>query len=106
MRTRKAQRGEVWIVDMGLIGKIRPCVIFSIGYLPNERMLVTIVPGTTSITGTRFEVEVHARCLQGPSVFDAQQIYTVHSGKANEMGRGAATRSICSSKSLQNSGSV
>lgn len=40
-------------------------------------MLVTLVPHTTSVQGTRFEVSVQAKFLQSNGVFDAQQVVTV-----------------------------
>ncbi len=81
MATPIAQRGEVWTVDMGMVAKIRPCIIFSVSALPHERLLVTVVPGTTSLMGTRFEIAVKAHFLKGSGAFDAQQIYTVHQVK-------------------------
>jgi mRNA interferase MazF len=38
---------------------------------------MTIVPHTTSVQGTRFEVAVRAKFLQAAGVFDAQQVVTV-----------------------------
>ena len=73
----KADRGEVWIVDLGFAAKVRPCLVLSVPTDPQDRVLVTVVPHTTSIHGTRFEVAVPAPFLHGGGVFDAQQIVTV-----------------------------
>jgi mRNA interferase MazF len=73
----RADRGEVWIVDLGMIGKVRPCLVLSIPTDPQDRVLVTLVPQTTSVQGTRFEVAIQAKFLQPGGVFDAQQILTV-----------------------------
>ena len=73
----RADRGEVWIVDLGMVGKTRPCLVLSVPTQPQDRVLVTLVPHTTSIQATRFEVAVQARFLQSAGVFDAQQILTV-----------------------------
>lgn len=35
----KADRGSVWIVDLGLVGKIRPCLVLSILTDPQDRVL-------------------------------------------------------------------
>lgn len=70
-------RGSVWIADLGLAAKVRPCLVLSVPTDPQDRMLVTLVPHTTSVQGTRFEVAVQARFLQPGGVFDAQQIVTV-----------------------------
>src|SRR5579871_3220777 len=71
-----ADRGSVWIVDLGIAAKIRPCLIFSVPTDPQDRVLVTVVPHTTSVQSTRFEVDAKAPFLK-PGVFDAQQVITV-----------------------------
>jgi mRNA interferase MazF len=52
------RRGEVWLVDLGLAAKIRPCLVLSVPTAEADRSLVTVVPHTTSLRGTRFEVAV------------------------------------------------
>jgi mRNA interferase MazF len=63
-------RGEIWIVDLGMAAKPRPAVILSIAPLDHERALITYVPRTTSLRGTRFEVAHQARGFE-PGGFDA-----------------------------------
>ena len=50
-------RGEVWLVDLGLVAKIRPCLVLSVpsGRRTNE-CSVTMVPHTTNVRGSRYEV--------------------------------------------------
>ncbi len=72
----RADRGSVWIVDLGMAAKVRPCLVLSVPTDPQDRTLVTLVPHTTSVQGTGFEVAVQTKFLQG-GVFDAQQIVTV-----------------------------
>jgi mRNA interferase MazF len=72
----RADRGSVWIVDLGMAAKVRPCLVLSVPTDPQDRTLVTLVPHTTSVPGTRFEVAVQAKFLHGGGVFDAQQIVT------------------------------
>ena len=69
-------RGEVWLVDLGLAAKIRPCLMVSVPVQDPERSLVSLVPHTTSSRGGRFEVEASVRFLK-PGSFDAQGIVTV-----------------------------
>jgi mRNA interferase MazF len=70
-------RGEVWLVDLGMVAKIRPCLIFSVPAAgPNDRVLATVVAHTTSARGSDFEVAVAARILK-PGVFDAQNIISI-----------------------------
>ena len=70
-------RGEVWLVDLGMVAKIRPCLILSIPAAgPNDRVLATAVAHTTSARGSDFEVAVPVRFLK-PGVFDAQNIVSI-----------------------------
>jgi mRNA interferase MazF len=73
----RADRGSVWIVDLGLVAKVRPCLVLSVPTDPQDRVLVTLVPHTTSVQGTQFEVAAPAKFLHAGGVFDAQQVVTV-----------------------------
>ena len=75
--TPPADRGAVWLVDLGMTAKTRPCLVLSVPPDPQDRVLVTVVPRTTSLHGTRFEVDVPARFLKPGGAFDAQQVATV-----------------------------
>jgi mRNA interferase MazF len=55
---------------------VRPGLVLSVPTGPQDRVLVTLVPHTTSVQGTRFEVDARAPFLK-PGVFDAQQVVTV-----------------------------
>jgi len=67
-----ANRGEVWLVDLGYIAKTRPCLVLSVPILDTDRALATVIPHTTSPRGTRFEVAVPVPFLDRGGVFDAQ----------------------------------
>ena len=73
-------RGEVWLVDLGLAAKVRPCLVLSINFEEQDRSLVTLIPHTTSPRSSRFEVNVKAGFLR-PGVFDAQNIVTIPRAK-------------------------
>ena len=73
---RRARRGEVWLVDLGLAAKIRPCLVLGVPSADEDRSLVTIVPRTTSLRGTRYEVSTSVRFLR-PGAVDAQGIVTL-----------------------------
>src|SRR5438105_15639274 len=70
-------RGDIWVADLGIAAKTRPCLVLSVPTDPRDRVLVTLVPHTTSVQGTRFEVAVQAKFLRGGGVFDAQQVVTL-----------------------------
>jgi len=74
------QRGEVWLVDLGLAAKVRPCLVLSIPHQDEDRALVTVLAHTTSPRGSRFEVEIKVKFLQ-PGVFDAQNLVTIPQAK-------------------------
>jgi len=74
------ERGEVWLVDLGYVAKVRPCLVVSIPALDRDRALVTLVPHTTSLRGSRFEVEIKTRFLR-EGVFDVQYIVTIPHAK-------------------------
>ena len=69
------RRGEVWLVDMGYAAKVRPALVLSIPIERDERAITTVVPHTTSVRGTRFEIASHVRWLNA-GAFDAQGIGT------------------------------
>ena len=74
-------RGEVWLVDLGMVAKIRPCLIFSVPAAgPNDRVLATVVAHTTSARGPSFEVAVPARFLK-PGIFDVQNLISIPHAK-------------------------
>ena len=74
------QRAEVWLLDLGMAAKVRPCLVVSVEAQDTDRALVTLVPHTTSLRGTRFECAVPVPFLK-PGAFDVQGIVTVPSVK-------------------------
>jgi mRNA interferase MazF len=69
-------RGEVWLCDLGMVAKIRPCLVLSVPPGQQDRDLITLVPHTTSVRGTRFEVVVPTGFLKS-GAFDVQGMVTV-----------------------------
>jgi len=81
------QRGEVWLVDLGLAAKVRPCLILSRRPDESDRALVALVPHTTSLRGSHYEVVFRVPFLR-PGGFDAQSIVTVpHAKLLRALGR-------------------
>jgi mRNA interferase MazF len=74
-------RADVWLVDLGLVAKVRPCLVLSIPASENnDRELTTLVPHTTSTRNSRFEVRSTVRFLK-PGAFDAQNFITIPTAK-------------------------
>lgn len=70
-------RADVWLVDLGMVAKVRPCLVLSIpANDDNDRVLTTLVPHTTSTRNSRFEARSNVRFLK-PGAFDAQNIITI-----------------------------
>lgn len=69
-------RREVWLTDLGMVAKVRPCLIVSIPVTMQDRALVCLIPHTTALRGSRFEVELQLRFLK-PGAFDVQNLVTV-----------------------------
>ena len=77
---KSPQRGEVWLVDLGMAAKVRPALAISVPADDIDRALVTLVPHTTSPRSSRFEVVVTVPFLRA-GVFDAQNLITVPHAK-------------------------
>ena len=77
MATTTPRRGEVWLVDLGMVAKIRPCLVVSIpANDENDRVLTTLIPHTTSTRGSRFEIAIVSRFLK-TGALDVQNVITI-----------------------------
>jgi mRNA interferase MazF len=80
-------RGEVWLIDFGMTGKTRPSRVVSVAFGDHDRALITVVPRTTSLRGSPFEIEIHASFLK-PGAFLVQGVTTFPTVKAlHRLGR-------------------
>ena len=57
-------RGDVWLFDLGMAEKVRPALVISVAFGDADRALVTIVPHTTSLRGSQFEIPVSVPFLK------------------------------------------
>jgi len=73
-------RGEIWLVDLGFVAKVRPCLVVSTTAGDEDRALTTVVPHTTSVRNSRFEVRLRVRFLR-EGAFDVQGLVTVPHAK-------------------------
>jgi len=69
------RRGEVWLIDFGLAGKTRPALVVSVAFGDQDRSLITVVPHTTSLRGSPFEIAVPVPFLK-PGAFLVQGVTT------------------------------
>lgn len=70
------RRGEVWLTDMGIAGKVRPCLLLTDYPAEDELALITVVPHTTALRGNRWEVSLPKPFLK-PGAFHLQQIQSL-----------------------------
>lgn len=68
-------RGEVWLFDLGMAAKVRPALVVSERYGDLDRALVTLVPHSTSLRGSRYEIVVDVPFLK-PGAFLVQNVAT------------------------------
>jgi len=73
-------RGEIWMVDLGLVAKVCPALVLSISVSEKDRSLVTLVPHTISLRGSRFEVPLIVKFLRAGG-FDTQSLVTIPHAK-------------------------
>ena len=86
------RRGEVWLVDLGMVAKVRPAAVISVPAEDTDRALVTLVPHTTSVRQSRFEAAVSVSFLRA-GAFDAQNLITIpHAKLVRQLGKLSGTR--------------
>jgi mRNA interferase MazF len=54
----------VWLFDLGMAAKTRPVLVVSVAYGDADRAIVAVVPHTTELRGSPFEISVHAPFLR------------------------------------------
>ena len=72
----RTRPGEIWLVDLGMTAKVRPCLLLSEYPADDELALLLVVPHTTAVRGNRWECAVPLPFLK-PGAFHLQQIQPV-----------------------------
>jgi mRNA interferase MazF len=67
----KPRRSEIWRVDFGIAGKVRPALIVSADLSDNDYALIAVIPHTTAVRGSTFEVNLDLPFLRN-GVFNVQ----------------------------------
>jgi len=69
-------KGQVWMVDLGLAAKHRPCLLLT-GFPSDEELaLITVVAHTTALKGNPWELEIKKLFLK-KGAFHLQQIHSI-----------------------------
>jgi mRNA interferase MazF len=67
--------GEICLFDLGMAEKVRSALVVSVAYGDTDRALVTIVPHTTSLRHSQYEIAVEVGFLK-PGAFLVQGVST------------------------------
>lgn len=73
---KDARRGDIWMMDLGLAAKVRPCLLLTDFPAVDELALVTIIPHTTALRGNRWEISMPLPYLRD-GAFHLQQVQSV-----------------------------
>ena len=77
------KRGEIWLVDLGMAEKVRPALVLSGPCDATDRNIITVIPPTTTLRGSRFEINIPQPFLK-PGAFLAQSPATVPARRAEK----------------------
>ena len=73
-------KGEIWLVDFGMVAKVRPALLLTGEPADDELDLVTVVLHTTALRGNRWELNLPKPFLR-PGAFHLQQIQSISAAK-------------------------
>jgi mRNA interferase MazF len=74
-------RGEVWLVDLGMVQKARPALILNRAFKESDQALISVIPYTTSLRGSDLEVQINVPFPKA-GAFLVQNPVTVPAAKA------------------------
>jgi mRNA interferase MazF len=72
-----AHKGEVWMADLGMVAKVRPCLILTDSPSGEDLAIITVCHHTTSLRFSRWEVVIEKPFLK-EGAFHLQQINTIN----------------------------
>jgi mRNA interferase MazF len=73
-------KGEVWLVDFGMVAKVRPALLLTGEPADDELDLVTVLLHTTALRGNRWEMNLPKPFLRSGG-FHLQQIQSISAAK-------------------------
>ena len=73
-------KGEIWLVDFGMVAKVRPALLLTGETAEDELDLVTVLLHTTALRGNRWELNLPKPFLR-PGAFHLQQIQSISAAK-------------------------
>jgi mRNA interferase MazF len=76
-----AKPGDIWMVDLGMAAKVRPCLVLTPRPSDDDLDVFTLVAHTTAVRGSHWEISIPKPFLANEGVFDVQRLVTVASLK-------------------------
>ena len=67
--------GEIWVIDVGYVAKIRPCLIITDAPTDQDLDLATVVFHTTALRGSKWELTIPKPFLK-LGAFHLQEVHT------------------------------
>ena len=64
------------MIDLGMVAKVRPCLLLTDYPADDELALITVLPHTTAFRGNRWELAIPKPFLK-PGAFHLQQVQSV-----------------------------
>ena len=64
------------MIDLGMVAKVRPCLLLTDYPADDELGLITVLPHTTALRGNRWELAIPKPFLK-PGAFHLQQVQSV-----------------------------
>ena len=64
------------MIDLGMVAKVRPCLLLTDYPADDELALITVLPHTTALRGNRWELAIPKLFLK-PGAFHLQQVQSV-----------------------------
>ena len=74
------KRGEIWLADLGFAAKTRPVLVLSVPFSDSDYALMTVVPRTTNVRRSIFQVELSVSGLR-PGAFNVQGLVAIPPSK-------------------------
>jgi mRNA interferase MazF len=72
-----AKPGEIWRIDLGMVAKVRPCLVLTPPPRNDELDVFTVIAHTTSTRGNKWEISITKSFLDREGVFDVQRVAMV-----------------------------
>ena len=67
--------GEIWVIDLGIAGKVWPCLVLTEPPADEDLHMVTVVLHTTALRGSQWELPIPKPFLKA-GAFQLQEVHS------------------------------